>query len=400
MIKWELEAAKKGKEKEEVKYLSYITYEEMAKQLAELYANTSDDSEDIDRYCATLRTMSNEELSEEYREFIGEMGKKAEGQSKWVLILEDIPYTGEFGGASYNDAQTGKEGSAIIDLYYNPELEQFKEIGEYGIDSETGEGGVTDERYFSVNELNPKEKYGEADGDEIEIRMGEMEDKGVLPSDYRKKAESDRGVTQIGADKEETPPAAYQTYKIKPKDVEVPPSVEPGSKTVESLLQVVHKAEESKTNLQVAIEKATQEIEKAMNLGDIDRKEQEALDQLATLLDAQKDKIVSIGSWLVALRDQIKVKKGKLTPSEKVNKLIEKFEGAEQFLKNVEAQVKDEQTRIREIVEFPKKESSLHKMAGVGGWFKGLLDKMSEWLDDLISAEGLLEDADQILEGV
>lgn len=218
--------------------------------------------------------------------------------------------------------------------------------------------------------------------------------------ELEKKAEVDRGVTQVGAEKEETPPAAYQTYKIKPKDIDVPPSVEPGSTTIESLLQVVHKAEESKSNLQVAIEKATQEIEKAMNLGDIDRKEQEALDQLAVLLDAQKDKIVSIGSWLVALRDQIKVKKGKLTPSEKVNKLLEKFEGAEQFLKNVEAQVKDEQTRIREIVEFPKKESSIQAVAGVGGWFKGLLDKMSGWLDDLISAESLLEDADQILEGV
>ena len=218
--------------------------------------------------------------------------------------------------------------------------------------------------------------------------------------ELEKKAEDPRGVTTVGADKEETPPAGYQTYKIKPRDIEVPKSVEPGSNTVEKLLQVVHKAEESKSNLQDAIEKATQEIEKAMNLGDIDRKEQEALDQLATLLEAQQDKIVSIGSWLVALRDKIEIKKGKLTASEKVNKLLGKFEGAEQYLKNVEAQLDEEKNRIREIIEFPKTESSLHKISGVGGWFKGLIDKVSEWLDDLISAEGLLEDADAILEGV
>lgn len=201
-------------------------------------------------------------------------------------------------------------------------------------------------------------------------------------------------LTHKADDELERPPTTYKPYKIKPKDVDVPPAVPPASKGVEELMIRIEKAETTKVNIANDVIAAQEEIEQSAGLVEITRQEQEALEQISNILEAGEESMMAIGERIVTLRDEVKTKAGKLTDAEKLKRIFEKFEGVEEFIKNSEAQVKDVIQRKREVLTFPKppKTSSLKRTSGILDWAKGAYEKLNVWLDGLLMAEQSLDD--------
>jgi len=229
------------------------------------------------------------------------------------------------------------------------------------------------------------------------IEAGYINEKGTITKDVvdtelapeQKMLESKYSFKNMktAADPELDPKTRFKELKITPKYVEKEKAT-PASPELDQVLSKLNALEQNIAVLETAkkeiMAKAKEEIAKLEESGErvrLDKEWQEAVEQSAALIGALESKIVSWRDKLYTLKTEEVSYVPQLTPTEMLEKLYKKFEGAEKYVQDVLngmlALAKN--VMVNTLVRWPNKKSELSKEASS-------LDELKRLNEELLAA--------------
>jgi hypothetical protein len=171
-------------------------------------------------------------------------------------------------------------------------------------------------------------------------------------------------------------PVTYKELKIAPKHTDrekALPATEQqaeAAKKLESSLSSIEAIKTTVKQVKLELDKKIQEIQEAGGLSKLEEEKKKEIDQLSALVNATENKLIAYGNSLYGYSEVTEKVGPKITDAWRVEKLLKKFSGAEEYLKQAEAgaQSMAEEVTTKTLTKFPK----LSK-----------LDKSADFLDNL-----------------
>jgi hypothetical protein len=188
------------------------------------------------------------------------------------------------------------------------------------------------------------------------------------------------------APKEEIP-TKFKELKISPPKIEkeraIPATPEQSEliKSVESSLDNLNQIKSFIDQAKIKFNEEIRQIQEKGGQVTLEAELKDKIEKLSKLIEATESKLVYYGDKFIALKQEVKEVPFKPTEKWQLQKLLEKFEGAQAYLdKAIQgAQSLATQESVRELYFFPKRMSKLHRTAG-------LMETLSKVYDDVLNA--------------
>jgi len=209
-------------------------------------------------------------------------------------------------------------------------------------------------------------------------------------------------VMQPATEPVETPveqevPTKYRELKISPKDTktkDVELADAKAQKAYESFLTSKQKLDNIEAKI-AEVKRAADAQIKQIREEEKEQKEQKlfqsAVERMAKLVEATKDKVMRIGDMLFTYVKETKQVKPTMTDKEKLTKLYGYFTGAEEYIKKLEAEAETAVKEVtkKELIKSPYRESSIvKKQAGI----QETLESLWEGLKKLYNISDKMEE--------
>jgi hypothetical protein len=241
----------------------------------------------------------------------------------------------------------------------------------------------------------------------------------VIEQDHTSDLESSKKkadpVMQPATEPKETPvqeevPTKYRELKISPKDTktkDVELADAKAQKAYDSFLTSKQKLDNIEAKI-AEVKRAADAQIKQIREEDKEQKEQKvfqsAVERMAKLVEATKDKVMRIGDMLFTYVKDTKQVKHKMSDKEKLTKLYGYFTGAEEYIKKLEAEADTAVKEVtkKELIKSPYRESSIvKKQAGVQEALESLwnglkkLYNISDKMEDLAATASATPDMEK-----
>jgi hypothetical protein len=215
----------------------------------------------------------------------------------------------------------------------------------------------------------------------------ECVDKGLDKKHFEKKAADPVPAPEIPVTYKELQKAPPYTDRSKAlpanqEQVEVAKNLQISMASIESIKDLVKR-------VKADLEKRILALQQAGGLSQLEEEKKKQVDQLSALINATENKLISYGEHLYGYSEQTKKVGPILTDAWRVEKLVEKFAGAAEYLKAAEAGAQNmaKEVTTKTLTKFPKL-SRLDKQAG-------FLDSLNDVYSNVLEALKLIIGSDE-----
>jgi hypothetical protein len=215
----------------------------------------------------------------------------------------------------------------------------------------------------------------------------ECVDKGLDKKHFEKKAADPVPAPEIPVTYKELQKAPPYTDRSKAlpanqEQVEVAKNLQISMASIESIKDLVKR-------VKADLEKRILALQQAGGLSQLEEEKKKQVDQLSALINATENKLISYGEHLYGYSEQTKKVGPTLTDAWRVEKLVEKFAGAAEYLKAAEAGAQNmaKEVTTKTLTKFPKL-SRLDKQAG-------FLDSLNDVYSNVLEALKLIIGSDE-----
>ena len=176
------------------------------------------------------------------------------------------------------------------------------------------------------------------------------------------------------------------------------PATEEQAKLVKDVESSLSSLESIKSMIAQAKAKLNEEIKNIEQQGgriQLEAELKERIEKLSKLVEVTQNQMVYAGDTMIRLIQETKERPFKPSDAWKVQKLVEKFAGAQEYLDKAIAGAQSLSTteQVRDLVFFPRKVSKLHKVAGFLETLDSVYNNILEALKLVIGREEKLEPA-------